>query len=99
MAEKKGRPQRAARLHVRLGYEFAGVDQRGAELDNPLFALLQAVHDNGSIVQAAKALGRSYRHVWGTLRTWEAQLGEPLVQWSQGQRGRLSDFGQRLLWA
>ena len=84
---------------VRLGYAFADPAQRGAELDHPLFAMLAAVRDGGSIVRAARALGYSYRHVWGELRNWEAELGEPLIVWSQGQHARLTPFGERLLWA
>ena len=84
---------------VRLGYVFADPEQRGAELDHPLFEMLAAMRDGGSIARAARALGYSYRHVWGGLHAWEAALGEPLVVWSQGHRARLTEFGERLLWA
>jgi putative molybdopterin biosynthesis protein len=84
---------------VRLYYEFAPGAQRGAALDNPVVDLLVAVRDAGSIAQAATLMGCSYRHVWGALRKWEATFGEPLVSWTQGQPARLTEFGQRLLWA
>lgn len=84
---------------VHLEYRFADAGQRGADLAHPLFDLLQAVHAQGSIQHAAKALGASYRHVWGALRRWEAELGEPLVVWAQGQPARLTPFADRLLWA
>lgn len=84
---------------VRLYYEFTGSAQRGAALDNPVVDLLVAVRDAGSIAQAATLLGCSYRHIWGALRKWEATFGEPLVSWTQGQPARLTEFGQRLLWA
>ncbi len=84
---------------VRLSYEFASGAQRGAALDNPIVALLVAVRDAGSIAKAATLLGCSYRHMWGALRKWEATFGEPLVSWAQGQPARLTQFGQRLLWA
>jgi putative molybdopterin biosynthesis protein len=84
---------------VRLQYSFDADGQRGAALHNPLFDLLQAVHEHGSIQHAAKALGASYRHVWGALKRWEDTLGEPLVTWSQGQPARLTPFADRLLWA
>jgi putative molybdopterin biosynthesis protein len=48
---------------------------------------------------AAKLLDSSYRHVWDSLRKWEAILGEPLVIWSQGRKARLTEFAQRLAWA
>lgn len=98
----RSRPRNAksnGRLVIRLGYSFADEAQRGADLDQPVFEVLQAVHDSGSIQQAAEDLGRSYRYVWGVLRDWEQAIGEPLVVWSQGQRTRLTEFGQRLLWA
>jgi putative molybdopterin biosynthesis protein len=84
---------------VHLQYSFEAVGQRGAVLHNPLFDLLSAVHEHGSIQHAAKALGASYRHIWGALKRWEDVMGEPLVTWSQGQPARLTPFADRLLWA
>lgn len=84
---------------VRLQYSFEPDGQRGAELHNPLFDLLSAVHEHGSIQHAAKALGASYRHIWGALKRWEETMGEPLVTWAQGQPARLTPFADRLLWA
>ena len=84
---------------VRLQYSFEPDEQRGAALHNPLFDLLQAVHEQGSIKHAAQSLGASYRHVWGALKRWETTLGEPLVSWAQGQPARLTPFADRLLWA
>ena len=84
---------------VHLQYKFARDGQRGAEVQNPLFDLLQAVRSQGSIQHAAVALGASYRHVWGALRHWQTELGEPLVTWVQGQPARLTPFAERLLWA
>jgi putative molybdopterin biosynthesis protein len=87
----------ALSLHLRYGWEPG--EQRGATLGNPLFDLLAAVLQDGSIRQAAQALGCSYRHVWGSLRKWEQLLGEPLIIWSQGHRARPTQFAERLLWA
>jgi putative molybdopterin biosynthesis protein len=84
---------------VHLEYSFQPDDQHGADVHNPLFELLSALRDHGSIQHAAKALGASYRHVWGQLRHWEGVLGEPLVSWAQGQPARLTPFAQRLVWA
>lgn len=84
---------------MRLCYVLEPGEQRGAEIGNPLFELLAAVVDGGSIRHAAQVLGTSYRHVWGSLRRWEATLGEPLINWSQGRKARPTDFAQRLLWA
>ena len=84
---------------VHLEYSFQPDGQRGADVHNPLFELLWAVREHGSIQHAAKALGASYRHVWGALKHWEGVLGEPLVSWAQGQPARLTPFAQRMVWA
>lgn len=84
---------------IHLQYSFQAQGQRGAEVQNPLFDLLTALREHGSIQNAAKATGASYRHVWGALKQWEEVLGEPLVTWIQGQPARLTPFADRLLWA
>ena len=87
-----------APIGVHLHYRFDDGAQRGAELGNPLFELLKALRESGSILKAAKSLGLSYRHVWGALKRWEEQLGQPLVIWAQGQPALLTPFAERLLW-
>jgi putative molybdopterin biosynthesis protein len=84
-------------LHLRYAYEPG--EQSGATLGNPLFDLLTAVLELGSIRHAAQSLGCSYRYLWGSLRKWEEKLGEPLIIWSQGQRARPTQFAEKLLWA
>ena len=86
-------------MHLHLRYAFEPGEQRGAELGNPLFELLAAVMEHGSIRHAAQALGTSYRHAWGALRKWEKTLGEPLIAGSQGRMARPTEFAQRLVWA
>jgi len=86
-------------LGLHLRYAFEPGEQRGATLGNPLFDLLSAVLEVGSIRHAAQVLGCSYRYLWGSLRKWEQVLGEPLIIWSQGQRARPTQFAERLLWA
>jgi putative molybdopterin biosynthesis protein len=88
-----------ARLGVRLRYAFEDGEQRGAAVGNPLFELLAAVLEAGSIRHAAHRLGISYRYAWGSLRKWEQTLGEPLISWAQGQKARPTEFARRLLWA
>ena len=84
---------------VHLQYSFEAEGQQGAAVQNPLFDLLSAVHEHGSIQRAAAALQASYRHVWGALKHWQDVLGEPLVSWTQGHPARLTPFAERLLWA
>jgi molybdate transport repressor ModE-like protein len=84
---------------IHLQYSFEARGQGGAEIENPLFDLLSAVQAAGSISHAAQQLQQSYRHVWGSLKRWEAVLGNELVVWAKGQPARLTPFAQRLLWA
>ncbi|NDP37289.1 MAG: helix-turn-helix transcriptional regulator [Rhodoferax sp.] len=74
-------------------------DSSPALVRNPLIDLLQAVSNQGSISGGARALGLSYRHVWGELKRWENELGNELVVWEKGQSARLTDFGNKLMWA
>ncbi|HEY8360615.1 MAG TPA: substrate-binding domain-containing protein [Ramlibacter sp.] len=83
---------------VELSYAFAARRQNGW-IRNALVDLLHAVQEHGSISGAAKSVGWSYRHVWGELKRWEAELGQPLILWEKGQAARLSSFGEKLLWA
>ena len=90
-------PSRPAQ-RVQLTYAL-GTDGAQKPVHHPLFALLGALHDGGSISATAKSLSLSYRHVWGELRRWELQFGHPLVVWNKGQRAQLTPFGEKLLWA
>lgn len=83
---------------VQLHYTLSR-DAGDALIRNPLPEILQAVAQQGSISAAARALGLSYRHVWGALKRWEDQLGGELVTWGKGQPAQLSEFGTKLLWA
>jgi molybdate transport system regulatory protein len=64
-------------------------------------ALLRAVGEQGSITQAAKAVGLSYKAAWDAIDQMNQRAGEPLVQRSAGGRGggatRLTEHGRRLL--
>lgn len=83
---------------VQLHYTLSR-DAGDSLIRNPLPEMLQAVAEQGSISGAARALGLSYRHVWGALKRWEDQLGGELVTWGKGQSAQLSEFGTKLLWA
>lgn len=68
-------------------------------IEAALFPLLRAIQESGSLAQAARALGLSYRHAWGLLGKWERQIGQPLAQLQQGRGASLSPFAHKLLWA
>jgi len=84
---------------VELSYSLGARSASTGRIRNALMDLLHAVKDHGSITAAAKALGQSYRHVWGELKRWEAELGHTLIVWEKGQPAQLSEFGLKLLWA
>jgi putative molybdopterin biosynthesis protein len=84
---------------VQLSYQLSAERSPDALIRNPLLDLLQAVREQGSISGAARALGLSYRHVWGALKDAEQVMGRELIVWEKGQRALLTEFGEKLLWA
>jgi len=85
---------------LQFHYTFGSQPQdRAGLIRNPLFDLLYAVQESGSISGAARTLQLSYRHVWGELKRWEGELGHELIVWEKGQSARLTEFGNKLLWA
>ena len=64
-------------------------------------ALLRAVVAHGSITQAAKAFGMSYKAAWDAIDTMNNLAGEPLVERVAGGKGgggtRLTPRGQQLV--
>lgn len=64
-------------------------------------SLLAAIEDTGSITQAAKAIGRSYKWAWDTVEAMNQLAGEALVLRETGGRNgggtRLTERGKRLI--
>lgn len=52
------------------------------------FELLDSIGARGSLVEAAKEVGWSYRHAWGYLRRAESVLGVPLTERRAGKGRR-----------
>jgi molybdate transport repressor ModE-like protein len=61
--------------------------------------LCAAIHDGGNLVEAARRIGLSYRHAWGLLKAAGEVLGAPVVQMSRGRSARLTNLGEKLIWA
>jgi len=63
--------------------------------------LLRAIAENGSITQAAKAIGMSYKAAWDAVDAMNNLAGEALVERSSGGRGggstRLTARGEQLV--
>lgn len=72
---------------------------RGVTPDDTLFMLLEGVRTSGSLSQAARTLGMSYRHAWGMMRAKEQKLAAELIVKQRGRGATLTAFGARLLWA
>jgi putative molybdopterin biosynthesis protein len=65
----------------------------------PLWRILAAIRDEGSISRAAARLAVSYRYLWGYLKQQEGVFGAALVNAQAGQSAQLSVLGERLLLA
>lgn len=63
--------------------------------------LLSAIAERGSITQAAKAVGMSYKAAWDTVDAMNKLAGEPLLERTSGGRGggstQLTERGKRLV--
>jgi putative molybdopterin biosynthesis protein len=84
---------------IELSYLLSPERGKNTLIRNPLMDLLHAVREHGSISKAARAMGLSYRHVWGELKRWEQTLERALIVWDKGQRAKLTEFGEKLLWS
>jgi molybdate transport system regulatory protein len=63
--------------------------------------LLELIGRHGSISQAAKAMGMSYKRAWYLIDGFNAMFREPLIERHHGGRGggsaRLTPFGERMV--
>ncbi|HUW39263.1 MAG TPA: substrate-binding domain-containing protein [Rhodocyclaceae bacterium] len=80
-----------------LVWNWAPPDVVRRNEEGNLLAMLAAIAETGSVAQAARACGFSYRHAWGLVRTWEERLGQPLVDMARGRGSRLAPLGLRLV--
>lgn len=100
MSEKKKTSSRqASRLSLTGSIWIKAGDEN---LGGPArIALLRAVAEQGSITQAAKAYGMSYKAAWDAIDAMNRLAGEPLVERSTGGRGggstKLTERGLRLV--
>jgi molybdate transport repressor ModE-like protein len=86
------------KVHIRPHWEISFSGE--PPLDTAaLLGLLLAIHDTGSIAQAAKAVSLSYRYAWGLLRDAERLFGERLLETGRGRGTMLTPLAQKLVWA
>jgi molybdate transport repressor ModE-like protein len=87
-------------LRVSLQPHWRVARADGDPLDaTALLDLLATVQATGSIAQAGREAGLSYRHAWGLLRQAEALFGEPLLLRGRGRGSALTALGEKLVWA
>jgi molybdate transport repressor ModE-like protein len=87
-------------LKIRLLPQWQIAQDEGTAMGaNALLDLLAAVQASGSIAQAGRELGLSYRHAWGLVRQAEQVLGQPLLERGRGQGSMLTELGRKFIWA
>lgn len=80
-----------------LVWNWTSSDAPRRNEEGALLAMLAAIAETGSVAQAARACGFSYRHAWGLVRTWEERLRQPLVNMARGRGSILAPLGLRLV--
>jgi molybdate transport repressor ModE-like protein len=70
-----------------------------APLDtSALLGLLRAIDEGGSIAEASRSVGLSYRYAWGLLRDAERIFGHALIASGRGRGTRLTALADKLIW-
>jgi molybdate transport repressor ModE-like protein len=64
-----------------------------------LLDFLNEIRATGKITEAAHRAHMSYRHSWNLIEKWAAFFGAPLVDRQQGRGTRLTQLGEKLVWA
>ncbi len=65
--------------------------------ESRLLDTLARIARSGSIAEAARETGNSYRNVWGVLAQWEQRLGHALLAPARGRGTRLTPFAEQLI--
>lgn len=81
MTRATSRPPRPPGLRIRLVFE-------DGEMIGPGKAdLLEAIRETGSIAEAGRRLGMSYKRAWTLVETLNATFAEPVVESRRGGAG------------
>jgi molybdate transport system regulatory protein len=95
MTRAAPRPAPSPGLRIRLVFED------GAMIGPGKADLLQAISDTGSIAEAGRRLGMSYKRAWTLVETLNATFAAPLVERRRGGAGvggaALTDAGETAL--
>lgn len=86
-------------VHVDFSWSWLASTQLPAAHAGAVLKLLEAIRRNGSLKQAAEAVGVSYRFAWGVLGEASSAFGAPLVVLTRGRGARPTALGEKILWA
>jgi molybdate transport repressor ModE-like protein len=87
-------------MDIKLRPEWDVGPPGGPRIDTTaLLALLAGVQDSGSLAEAARAVGQSYRHAWGLVKHAEGLFGAPLIESGRGRGSVLTELAHKLIWA
>jgi molybdate transport repressor ModE-like protein len=86
-------------IHVDFSVSWLSSARLAPEHTATLLRLVAAVGRSGSLAQAARDVGVSYRHAWGLLGEAHAAFGAPLVDLTRGRGAQTTALGEKLLWA
>ena len=64
-----------------------------------MLGILDEIRRTGKLTSAASHAQLSYRHVWNLIEQWSEFFGVPLVETQRGKGTKLSEFGEKLVWA
>ena len=64
-----------------------------------MLGILNEIRKTGKLTSAAKHAQLSYRHVWNLVEQWSEFFGVPLVETHRGKGTKLTEFGEKLVWA
>ena len=86
-------------MKIQLAIRWCYKEHNDEEIDPKLFTLLRLIREQGSLRSAAGSAGLSYRHAWGLIRHWTTCISRPIVHLERGRGARLTEIGEKLLWA
>ena len=84
---------------IKLSPSWSLSNEANETLGAELFVLLDLIHRTGTLVEAAKQTGISYRHAWNLVKHWKKFFGSDLVTFTRGKGASLTELGKKLLWA
>jgi len=87
-------------MDIRLRPEWDVGPPGGPRIDTgALLTLLAGVQETGSLAEAARGAGQSYRHAWGLVKHAEGLFGAPLIASGRGRGSVLTELAHKLIWA